>query len=333
MRPPMRIHNPSPHTIPGRRAIERALKRLVLESSPSSQLEIKRIQTVGRGAHRVAFQVDMKVRPDPEGLSGEHVVLFPYPEEAEEIRERLEREAKALRYLAQVSPIFRFPKLISSVTYEGAVVICERFVEGVALDLRAGRCLVGQPWEVAGEIAARVHDLKMVADRLDGFETRRAHALDHIQILNTLGESTFQDAHQWCLENLPPEEPSTLLHGDLSGQNILVDPKGLKAPALIDWTFVLRGDPAHELAIITQGKRRPFEVDLGHERLLDAYLDAGGREVKLNEIYLYELCLFGRRYYNAKTKRATRVENPQEPLRLAYHLLARLKRARSGENR
>ena len=81
------------------------------------------------------------------------------------------------------------------------------------------------------------------------------------------------------------------------------------------------------MAIITQGKRRPFEVDHGHERLLDAYLQAGGYEITLNEIYLYELCLFGRRYHTAKTKRATRVESPQEPLRLAYHLLARLKRA------
>lgn len=291
-------------------------------------MEIASAQVIGRGVHRVAFQVDLKVRPDPEGLSGHHVVLFPYPEEADEIRVRLEREAKALRYLAQVDPIFRFPKLISAVSYEGAVVLCERFVEGVQLDLRAGRCLVGDPWEVAGEIAARVHDLKVVADRLDGFETRRAHALNHIKVLKELNESTFLDAYQWCLEHLPPAEPSTLIHGDLSGQNILVHPQGLKAPALIDWTFVLRGDPAHELAIITQGKRRPFEVDHGHERLLEAYLDAGGTEVSLSDIYLYELCLFGRRYMHAKNNRATRVESPQEPLRLAYHLVRRLNRVR-----
>ena len=237
----------------------------------------------------------------------------------------------ALRCLEQISPIFRFPQLLGAIDYEGAIVLYERFVEGVALDLRVGRCLVGDPWEVAGEIAARVHDLTPVAEQLNGFATRREHAVHSMSVFEGLDESTFKDAHAWCLEHLPSEgEPSTLLHGDLSGQNILVDPQGKVAPAIIDWTFALRGDPAHEMAIITQGKRRPFEVDHGHERLLEAYLDAGGHDVTINDVHFYELCLFGRRFKAAKTRGAARIESPQEPLRLAYHLLARLKRSRDS---
>ena len=295
----------------------------------TSQIEIEQLQEIGRGVHRAAFQVKLRVRPDPDQLSGAHVILFPYPEEALGIKEKLENEVTTLRCLSEIEPIFRFPKLLGAIDYDGSIVLYERFVEGVALDLRVGRCLVGDPWEVAGEIAARVHDLSAIGEMINGFATRREHALESVKVFESLDESTFKDAHAWCLEHLPPEgELSTLIHGDLSGQNILVDPQGRLAPAIIDWTFALQGDPAHEMAIITQGKRRPFEVDHAHERLLDSYLDAGGRELKLNEIHFYELCLFGRRFKAAKTRGSARIESPQEPLRLAYHLLARLKRAR-----
>ena len=322
----MRLHVPFSPTIPSRRQVERALKKMVQASGMMSQVELVHMQVIGRGVHRVAFQIQINVRPDPNKLSGEHVLLYPYPEEADGIKTRLEREVDVLRLLGEASPIFRIPNLISSVNHDGSIVICERFVEGVPLDLRVGRCLVGEPWEVAGEIAARVHDYQMIAEQLDGgFATRKAHALHHLELLGKLGERTFEEAKDWCQEHLPPDDqPSTLLHGDLSGQNILVHPQGLLAPALIDWTFALRGDPAHEMAIITQGKRRPFEVDHGHHRLLEAYLDAGGHEITLEEIYLYEFCLFARRYHAAKTRGTSRVESPQEPLRLAYNLLKRL---------
>ena len=316
------------HTQPTRREVERALKMIMQKESFGSHLELQHIQLLGHGMHRVAFHVKVRVTPDPGNLSGEHVILYPYLEEAAGIRDRLHREAKALRLLAKANPIFRFPKLIDAVEVDGSVVLYEKFVEGVPLDLRVGRCLVGHPWEVVGEIAARVHDLSEVAKHLDGFSTRREQALSDIQILKTLGESgesTFTRAYDWCMQHLPIEgEPTSLIHGDLSGQNIMVHPEGLIAPALIDWTFALRGDPAHEMAIVTQGQRRPFEVDYGHERLIEAYHDAGGLPIRIQEIFLYELCLFGRRYHAAKSNKLRRTEDPNEPLRLAYNLLMKL---------
>lgn len=322
----MRLHVPFSPTIPSRRQVERALKKMAQAQGMMSQVDLDHMQVIGRGVHRVAFQVSVQVRPDPASLSGEHVLLYPYPEEAEGIYHRLQREAEALTLLNELKPIFRLPKLLAHTEAEGSVILFERFVDGVPLDLRVGRCLVGEPWEVAGEIAARVHDYHSVAERLEGgFKTRREHALHDLELLGQLEEGTFHEALAWCKDHLPPEgAPTTLLHGDLSGQNILVHPQGLLAPALIDWTFVLRGDPAHELAIITQGKRRPFEVDHGRERLLEAYKDAGGAEITLEEIYLYEFCLFARRYRAAKTKGVARLESPQEPLRMAYNLLKRL---------
>ena len=317
------------HTMPTRKEIERALKMIAQKSGFGSHVQIQDLQLLGHGMHRVAFRIDLHVRPDPGNLSGQHVILYPYMEESKAIQSRLRQEVEALSLLAQVNPIFRFPKLIDWVEIGDSVVMYERFVEGVPLDLRVGRCLVGHPWEVVGEIAARVHDLKEVGLKLNGFKTRREQALHDVDILKDLGESTFKRAYDWCLDHLPDEgTPTTLLHGDLSGQNILVHPQGLIAPALIDWTFAIQGDPAHEMAIVTQGERRPFGVDYGHERLLEAYLDAGGVHIKLHEIYLYELCLFGRRFKAAKSNKIRRTEDPNEPLRLTYNLLMKLAKKR-----
>ena len=316
-------------TLPSRRNIERSIHRMLQErAGVAADVSINNCQVLGRGVHRVAYLVDLTVNPDFNHVSGSHVLLYPYEEEAASLKERLMREVTALEALDRAQSVFRYPQLIAYTVFNDAVVILERRVDGVPLDLRAGRCMVGNPWSVAGEIAARVHDLTNVARNLNGYPTRRAHANSALKDLEGLESRIFEDARQWCLEHLPPEDqPATLLHGDLSGQNIFVDLEGKLPPALIDWTFVIQGDPAHELAIITQGKRRPFEVDYGHEKLLEAYEDAGGHPVKLNEIYLYEMCLFGRRYRAAKKKGRNRVESPQEPLRLLHGLLNRLKKS------
>jgi aminoglycoside phosphotransferase (APT) family kinase protein len=67
------------------------------------------------------------------------------------------------------------------------------------------------------------------------------------------------------------------VHGDLLGQNILlgVDDRD----AVIDWEYAQFGDPAYDLAIVTRGVWRPFQIEKGMERLLEAYAKAGGAEV------------------------------------------------------
>ncbi len=61
-----------------------------------------------------------------------------------------------------------------------------------------------------------------VEDIAPGAATRRAHALTGIAVLEARDRAELRDAHAWTLEHLPPETPSTLLHGDLLGQNILL---------------------------------------------------------------------------------------------------------------
>ena len=111
--------------------------------------------------------------------------------------------------------------------------------------------------------------------------------------------------------HLPPPEPSLLVHGDLLGQNILVDPDG--SPSVIDWEYAQRGDPAHDLAIVTRGVRRPFQVERGLEKLLEAYHRHGGTGVTIEQVRLHELCLVAGWYRDALVGRG--LHGPEEELR------------------
>jgi aminoglycoside phosphotransferase (APT) family kinase protein len=81
-----------------------------------------------------------------------------------------------------------------------------------------------------------------------------------------------------------------MVHGDLLGQNILI---GLDCPpAVIDWEYAVLGDPAHDLAIVTRGAKRPFQLDRGLDKLLDAYHRHGGRDgVSREHVRVHELCM------------------------------------------
>ena len=70
-------------------------------------------------------------------------------------------------------------------------------------------------------------------------------------------------------EHLLAAEPATLVHGDLLGQNILLHPT--QPPTVIDWEFADLGDPAYDLAVVTRGKPKPFDMIKGLQRLLEAY--------------------------------------------------------------
>lgn len=100
-----------------------------------------------------------------------------------------------------------------------------------------------------------------------------------------------------AMEHLPPDELSALAHGDLLGQNILLAPG--QPPHVIDWEFARVGDPAYDLAIVTRGVRRPFQIDGGLERLLRGYRSSGGGEVTADHVHPHELGLIGGWYREA----------------------------------
>ena len=69
------------------------------------------------------------------------------------------------------------------------------------------------------------------------------------------------------MRNLPEDGSSTVLHGDLLPQNLLLaiedDSVGDPEIAVIDWECAQIGDAAYDLAIVTRGVRRPFGEKTG----------------------------------------------------------------------
>lgn len=277
------------------RAKSALYEALSTEAPPSSAVQVGYVKSLGSGIDHHAFHAEVEVDPDPSDLTGRYVALVPF-EGNEEQRVRARREASVLRLLARTSLRFDTPRVVGAIDEEsGGTILVETRVSGVPLDLRAGRQRRIRPWEVVGEIAAAVHaiDPAPFADHVPNGPSRQTDARDAlVSASEGLDDPLVKEAKAWGLENLPPDEPCSLLHGDLLGQNILLPLLDPDDPvAVIDWNRARIGDPAHELAIVTRGVRRPFQIERGLARLLDAYSANGGQDITAAQVHLHELCL------------------------------------------
>lgn len=270
---------------------KRALRR-AFESSGirAADLEVGWVRHIGRGLSRHVFAAHVDVLSDA-GRSGSYVVLLPMRGAGPALDERARREALVLQRLGGLGLPFRVPEAVGVVPDGGRLALVRRFLEGIPLDLRTGRVAGIHPWEEVGRLAAGVHAMDSTgwADLLPGYPTRRAHGEAALAVFDGLEGPEADEALAWAREHLPPEAPSVCLHGDLLGQNILLMPG--REPAVIDWEFARIGDPAYDLAIVTRGVRRPFQVEGGLARLLEAYERAGGAAVESRHVHFQELCL------------------------------------------
>jgi aminoglycoside phosphotransferase (APT) family kinase protein len=157
--------------------------------------------------------------------------------------------------------------------------------------LRAGHQSRIRPWVEVAQVAAALHRMPGAdwSGLLPGPPTRRLHAVEESHVLDGLDVPEASDARAWATENLLPEEPSVFLHGILLGQNILLQLEGPRA--VIDWEYARLGDPASDLAIVTRGVRKPFQIEGRVAGLQDAYREAGGAAVEARQVRLFELCM------------------------------------------
>ena len=278
------------------------LEELVsLQSGRDAVVEVGRVVKIGEGLSRDVFGAEVTVRPDRERISGQYVVLLPRAQAPLELNARTRRELRLLAWLQGRCDRFRVPRPLGALPEYRGIALARAFVRGIPLDMRAGRQPSVKPWQVVGEIAASMHgiDVSSVPPFVEGFSTRRDHALAALATLDELDVAEIKDARAWALEHLPPSDEASLLHGDLLGQNILLDPGASPAFAVIDWECATRGDPARDLAIVTRGARQPFQIAGGLDRLLDAYAAAGGRLVTRAHVRIHELALAGLWYREA----------------------------------
>lgn len=245
------------------------------------------VKKVGDGLSRDIFAAEVELA---DGRCEAYVVALPRAGAEPGLDERTSRELRLIARLRTRSFPFRIPEMVGAFPDGDRLALVRRFVRGVELELRCGRQPV-KPWAIVGEVAAAIHAVPgtEVADIVPGAATRREHALEAMSAFAELAPVEMRDAHAWAMEHLPPAEPSALLHGDLLGQNILLSVDG--PHHVIDWEYARMGDPAWDLAIVTRGARRPFQIDRGLERLLEAYREHGGRDVTADQVRVYELCL------------------------------------------
>lgn len=255
-------------------------------AAPSTRVEVGRPDRLGGGLSREAWRARVHVVDGDDALGGDWVVLLPDPGAPGDPAGRRRNEVVAMAEVRAAGVPFRVPEVLAAWEDEaGTPLLVERFVPGIPLDLRAGR-QSGRPWERVGRIAATVH---ATPTTLPGPPTRRAFALAELAAVRALPDDVRVRAEAWCEAHLPPEAPTTLLHGDLLGPNIL---RGVDEPdAVIDWEYARRGDPAYDLAVVTRGHRRPFGLTDGLPRLLGAWHDAGGDGIRPEHVHLYEIAL------------------------------------------
>ena len=299
------------------------LRLAVTTLSPgNARLDLGRVTRLGQGLSRDVFGAAVEVSPDPSGLSGAYVVLLPTRDAAPDLDTRAQREIRLLQRLSKYDLPFCIPRVLGAWPESGHLVVVRSFLQGVELDLRAGRQGRVEPWEVIAQIASAIHrlDAAAFADLLPGYASRQAHGEASLQVFEGLDAPEARDALAWAQAHLPPEEPAVLLHGDLLGQNILLYPG--QPLGLIDWEYAQRGDPAYDLAIVTRGARRPFQIDGGLTRLLDAYSRFGGVPIDPPQVHFHELCLVATWY--RESLHSYGGQPPDEALSRLRSLLRRL---------
>ncbi len=250
---------------------------------------IGRLRFLGAGIWSAVYSATITL---PDGREERLVVKLPEREAGPERDELIAREAAVLRVLEPLELPFRVPRAITELPAVGGLVAIQSWLPGMPLDLRAERAAGERPWDIVARVAATVHALEAEPFRraLAGRATRREHALDHARILDGLSGPEGEEARAWVHAHLPPPEPSTLLHGDLLGQNILVPLDG-EPLGVIDWAEATLGDPAYDLANVTRGARRPFGREDGLARLLEAYGRLAPRPLSEAAVRLHEVLL------------------------------------------
>lgn len=301
----------------------RAKRALLATFEPATDfgvdVDIGFVEFCGGGLTRRAFAANIELSPDHKGRSGAYVALIPSPK-APNYGENVRREFELLRWLAVQPMDVRTPRAVALVDDRGTSILVQSFVEGLAVDLRASRHPGGRPWELVADVAAKIHAVPpppRMAPR-----TRQAHRLDLIEALKHVSPrpALVDEALAWMRDHVGPPLPGVILHGDLLGQNLRIHPNDV--PGVIDWHHAQVGDPAEDLAIVTRGVRRPFQIDDGREKLLDRYDQRSTIDVSADSLRFFELALL-----------SSWVVDPRAEQHLAVaslHHIQRLLQAKSG---
>lgn len=243
------------------------------------------LKRLGEGMSRSSWKADIITS---DGRERTWVAQVPHDNSPH--LDRFADELELLRQLSLMELPFRIPQAIGAFEIEDREVNITSLCLGARVDVMEGVLPPEQLARVTAHVAAAVHNIPFDGLTLPGhiYDSRRDDVHAAIEDLDELDASFIDDAIAWCVEHLP-DDPPTLMHGDLLGQNVLMLLDG--PTSLIDWEYAGIGDPARDLAVVTRGQRKVFRSTRGTRMLLDAYNEVARRPITMAELRVQELGL------------------------------------------
>ena len=305
-------------------AVARSALNFILQCihGEKTKYRIDWVTKVGQGLSKEVYRADVSFDCKEEKHKIFAISQLSYDADLD-ASSRVIREQFILAAIGKKTANFSIPEPVGMIWYNGRLISATTFVAGIPLELRASSSQVEHPWEIVARVAAEIHGLptRDLPKSLDRYSTRQEQAVTEINNFRKFRVPEIQDAVQWISENLPPKQESVLVHADLLGQNILLTlSEGL---FVIDWEYAFLGDPAYDLAIVTRGARKPFQVSGGLETLIDSYLSSGGQEISKKHVHVYELLLcLG--WYEQSLDRSKGGQGPDYYLDFLRRLLTRV---------
>lgn len=208
-------------------------------------------------------------------------------------RERLMREAETLQVLKKGNFAHPTPTFICFVRDDESETIgmIETGLPGYSL----GRYKDRSTLRIVSRVAADIHRLEIERfPHLPSSNSRTEHVKSRLAELDEALFAEFplaNEVRQWIAAEMPSNDRSCVLHGDLLSQNLLCDRPAFAqedAPVgVVDWEMAQVGDPAYDLAIVSRGDRKVLGVKDGLKVLVGDYLEFGGQPISLTDVRLH----------------------------------------------
>ncbi len=258
-----------------------------------AEIEVGWVKKIGEGLYRDVYSGLVDAVTGDGRIELNAAALLPRWDAPPETDEGAWKEAALLRELGDLELPFRIPGWAVAVEETRRSILVRDCLRGIPLDAFPERREDIAPWEVIGRLAAEVHatPAETLKSLLPAHPTRRSHAEACLREVEEIAnEPVADDAVAWIRAHMPPDDPATLIHGDLLGQNILLDFEN--PPALIDWEYSRLGDPAYDLAIVTRGRKQPFKRRDGFQEFLDVYNETAELHLRPTDVRVYEVYLY-----------------------------------------